>query len=444
MLLLMDTIRLCRDRPRARLIMRPRRLSFFIALFVIAWGQLLVRPCLAQGGQGPVTSNQQQRAVYEEALAAYQKARNAFNTDTAKYWESIRAQRVVRRNKRSAGDAVVAIDYVPGQPPDYAGPAAPKMPAFMLAEQTKTGGSLQQATNLEPTPAVRDFLAAAKAQYRFVPRSTSEKDYMLAFARKALSAGLTAEQVVGVYSLETGGLGPYSRQSGVFSVDNQCRPVAAHGKPASSLALGYVQLLPANTISTARDHADAIAGHLTKLAERAPKGKAAELRNKAAILKRMVSDALKWVRTYAGPKDDWQEYVAYGHTKNGLAMHALLLDADIGPSLQVYKLLGIKKFAARQGLVELNSAQLELINLVGDGRGVDALAPAAKDAPAANFFDRNGYEGNPVAKDRTAGSLLAKLGDIIARHKLECGSKRFFEAFEAANRERLKRGPAQT
>jgi hypothetical protein len=167
------------------------------------------------------------------------------------------------------------------------------------------------------------------------------------------------------------------------------------------------------------------------------------MRNKTQILKRMVSDALKWVRAYAGPKDDWQEYVAYGRSKNGLAMHALLLDADIGPSLQVYKLLGIKKFAARQGLGELNSAQLELVNLVGDGRGVDALTPAAKDVPAANFFDRNGYEGNPVAKGQTAGSLLAKLADIISRHKLECGSKVFFEAFDTANREHGKHVPAK-
>ena len=146
----------------------------------------------------------------------------------------------------------------------------------------------------------------------------------------------------------------------------------------------------------------------------------------------MVDDVNSWTANYAGSKDNWQEYVVYGRTKNGLAMHALLLDADIGPLLQVYKLLGITEFAARHGLTGLTSSKLELINLVGDGRGVEALTPAAKNAAAANFFDRAGYERNPVAKGQTASSLLAKLDAIITRRKLECGSKRFFEAFEAS------------
>jgi hypothetical protein len=420
---------------------RSRRL--FCATLFIASVLLLARSSLAETGQATVISHQQQRAAYEEAFAAYRKARDGFEAETARYWDTIRAQRIVRRNKQNAGLAIVERDYVLSQPPEYAGPSEPKMPDFMIAEQTRLGGTLQEATASGPTPTVANFLAAAKAQYRFVPRASNEEEYMLAFAREAFSAGLNAEQVVGVYSLETGGLGPYSRQSGVFTIDNRCRPIPAYGKPASSLALGYVQLLPANTVSTAREQEDAIIERLTKIAERAPQRQAGELRNKAAVFVRMVGDMNKWLSTYSGPKDDWQEFVAYGRTRNGLAMHALLLDADIGPSLQVYKLASIKKFAARNGLRELDSSRLELINLVGDGRGLDALSPAAKDAPTANFFGRNGYEGNPVAQGRTAGSLLAKLAEIIARHKLECGSKRFFEAFEAANREQSKRAPAR-
>ena len=60
-------------------------------------------------------------------------------------------------------------------------------------------------------------------------------------AREALKVGLTKEQVVRVYALETGGLGTYDMQSGF-------NPVTRTGKPISS-ALGYAQLLHANSTS---------------------------------------------------------------------------------------------------------------------------------------------------------------------------------------------------
>jgi hypothetical protein len=417
---------------------RPRLLR---AALVFIAGELVLTPAsLAQSNPAPVSSQQRQRAAYEEALASYRKAQDLFAGETDKYWEKIHTQQLIRRSKRAAGSVIAETDYVLQQPPEYSGPPAPKLPDFMV-KRVKASGALREAIALEPAPAIADLLAAAKTQYGFVPRAADEKEYMLAFAREALQAGLSAEQVVGVYSLETGGLGPYSRLSGVLTVNNQCQPVMAQGKPAASLALGYAQLLPANTAATAHGHAQAIAEKLLKMAENAPKGKAIELRSKAALFQRMVDDVNKWLETYTGPKDNWQEYVIYGRTKNGRAMHALLLDADIGPALQVYKLAGIVTAAARHGIGELSSAQLELLNLVGDGRGLDALAPAAKNAPAANFFDRSGYEANPVAKGQTASSLLTRLGAIIGRHKRECGSKRFFEAFETASREPPKRPP---
>jgi hypothetical protein len=407
-----------------------RQWFYWAALFLIAGEFLLVRALLLHSSPASAGS-QQQRAAYEKAWSAYRKAQDAFEAEAYRYWQLVHVQQGVRRKKRAAGQAVAETDYVLHQPPIYAGPPAPAVPSFMVAEQAKAREGLQGAIVSAPTPVVADFLAAAKAQYGFVPHPTGENDYMLAFAREALHAGLSAEQVVGVYSLETGGLGPYSRQSGIFTVNNLCQPVPAHGTPASSLALGYVQLLPANTVATARDRAEAVSGHLMEMAEKAAKERSVELRSKAEVFKHMVDDVNKWSAAYTGSKDNWQEYVVYGRTKNGLAMHALLLDADIGPSLQVYKLLGITAFAARHGLTGLTSSKLELINLVGDGRGVEALTPAAKNAAAANFFDRSGYERNPIAKGQTAGSLLAKLEATIARRKQECGSKRFFEAFEA-------------
>jgi hypothetical protein len=411
---------------------------------LVATEILVTSGSIAQGDPSSKTAQQQLRAAYEAHFKDYRAKRDAFETEIAKYWQKIRTQQIVRRTKRAANVPVLETDYVLDQPPEYTGPSEPKMPAFMKGEKPGAGTTLQEAAASHKTPVVQDFLAAAKTHYGFVPRVTGEKNYMLAFAREALAAGFKAEQVVGVYGLETGGIGPYSRQSGVITTDNQCQPTPAHGSPASSLALGYVQLLPANTVSEALEHAPAITERLIAVAEKAPQTRAAELRAKAATFGKMIDHVKKWTETYTGAKDNWQEYVVYGRTAKGLAMHSLLLDADIGPWLQVYKLLGIKERAARRGLGDLSSAELELINLVGDGRGAEALTPAAKNAASANFFDRGGYEGNPVAKRLSASSLLAKIREVIERRKRECGSKWFFEAFDAVERERaemLHHGP---
>jgi hypothetical protein len=377
------------------------------------------------------------RNAFRTALAEYQKARAAYDAETAQYWQNIRTQQAARRTKRSNRQPIVESDYVLDHPPEYKGPAAPPIPDFMAEKRLVTPPPRPSITTSSP-PVVADFLAAAKNNYGFTPRSTEERAYMLAFAREALAIGLSAEQVVGVYALETGGIGPYSRQSGVFTTNNQCQAIPPRGTPAGSLALGYVQLLPANSVLSTQKLVGNITQRLNAMAQTATPARAMELRTKATLIQRMVADVNQWVAAYTGPKNNWNEYVTYGRTPNGLAMHALNLDADVGPWIQAGKLLGIKQYAARQGINGLTSAQLELINLVGDGRGVDAMQPAAQNASSANFFDRSGYEGNPVAKNKTASGLLAHLAGIIERRKKECGSVWFFEAFETAERERIQ------
>src|SRR5271166_3056103 len=151
-----------------------RSLRLFCALFFTSV-VLLAGASLAETRQSTVISQHQQRAAYEDAFAAYRKARDSFEAETARYWDTIRAQRIIRRNKRNAGLAIVERDYVLSQPPEYAGPSEPKMPDFMIAEQTRSGGTLQEATASGPTPTVANFLASAKTQYRFVPRASNEE-----------------------------------------------------------------------------------------------------------------------------------------------------------------------------------------------------------------------------------------------------------------------------
>jgi hypothetical protein len=400
----------------------------------------LIPISLLSAQPSPSPAERQRLTVeYQRAVAAHTQAKAGHETATQQYWERIAQVRTARQAKRAQRLPVTEADYVREQPPDYAGPPAPTRPAFLETAKKAPDGPAAKKTPPAPrTPIVADFLAAARDGYAFVPRATEERDYMLLFAREALAQGLSAEQVVGVYGLETGGIGPYSRQSGVFTTDDNCVPIPPRGTPASSLALGYVQLLPANTAIVAEKHAAAFSQRLIAVAANANATRATELRAKAAALQRMAADIARFVASQPpAERNNWREYVAYGKTGKGLAVHALLLDADLGPWLQVQKLLGITQFAARNGLTGLDSARLELLNLVGDGRGVDALSPPAREAASANFFDRAGYDGNPmVAHRRTASGMLDYLTTRIAFRKTFCGSRWFLEAFAAAARER--------
>src|SRR5690606_34325018 len=84
--------------------------------------------------------------------------------------------------------------------------------------------------------------------------------------------------------------------------------------------------------------------------------KAERLKKKAAVLRRMAADAKR-------VPYKWSEHVRFGKSPKGLAMHALNLDGDVGPWLQVTKLKGILDYARRKGRTVLTGAELELMNL---------------------------------------------------------------------------------
>ena len=94
-----------------------------------------------------------------------------------------------------------------------------------------------------------------------------------------------------------------------------------------------------------------------------------------------------------------------------------MLDIDIGPLLQVQKLINSVRFARAKGyMAPLTAAELELINLTGDGNGLDMVTmPQALRArvPTANFFQQQGYERNPVA--RRTGVVANLIADIESK-----------------------------
>jgi hypothetical protein len=110
--------------------------------------------------------------------------------------------------------------------------------------------------------------------------------------------------------------------------------------------------------------------------------------------------------------DEWAAHEKLADTPRGWAVHAMVLDIDVGPLLQTHKLLTSIIFARTKGYTRpLTAAELEMMNLTGDGTGLDMVTmPQAmrERVPTSNFFQRGGYERNPVAvRNNTVAKLLA-------------------------------------
>ncbi len=367
----------------------------------------------------------------ETAWTTYHKARSTFAAASGQYWKLIDEKRKKRTAKLRKKIGLAADDYVLSHPPAYSGPSRPKCPDPKAKPST---GQKKAKPKPNPIPVEADFLRAAKKLYGFEPQRVSENTFLRRYARQALKAGFTSKQVVGIYALETGGLGPYNRQSGIFNINNDCKPIPPKGRAAST-AIGYAQLIAPNSAVVADVNGEAFAKQLEKRASRLSGKAAVLLRKKASVLRRMVRDVRSAIDKSKN-EIHWAQYVAYSKTQKGFAVHALNLDGDIGPMLQVQKLLKIKSVAERKGHRNASAAKLELMNLVGYGRGLEMLRPPARNVPTANFLSHGGYQRNPVAKNKTSAGLLQSLDEIIKRNLNRCGSIQFLRAF-AAEKARL-------
>ncbi len=167
-------------------------------------------------------------------------------------------------------------------------------------------------------PSVADFLAHAKKQFGFVPKRASEREFKRSYAIEALKVGLTKDQVVRVYALETGGLGTYDMQSGT-------NPVTRQGKPISS-ALGYAQLLHANSTGELVKHGEAFAQRLTPW----PPSPARRQRAPPSSRPRPASCARCCARPARCPTNG-RRTSALPRRRPGLGIHTLNLDAEVGP-----------------------------------------------------------------------------------------------------------------
>ena len=348
-------------------------------------------------------------AQYRRALAEYVEARQRYAAVSEAYWSGISEKRHLRVGKRANHEQILLDDYVLAQPPVYSGPPRPRDP-------------LKPHENPSPpyVPVVSDFLAAAQREFKFVPQlPRSESEFKRAYARVALAAGLTRDQIVRIYGFEAGGNGGYDVEAGL-EYSKKARAITT--------ALGYNQLLATNTVEIVAEKGNQFARKLSLHAAELPNGERQALDEKITVLRKMVSYSTT-------VPDAWGEHEKLANTSKGLAIHAINLDLDLGPLLQTQKLLDSVIFARRKGYDgTLTAADLEMMNLTGDGNGFDMVTLPAEwrgKVPTANFFQRSGYLDNPVAqRNNVVAKLIAATDARMDEESRKSGARELAAALQ--------------
>jgi hypothetical protein len=365
-----------------------------------------VRPAATLDAMAQAASTQA-IAEYRRRLKEYQEVHGAFEQEAGAYWGSITEKRRGRNSKRREHQAIGLDDYVLTQPPVYSGPKRPVNPEPEPEQERRERKYI---------PVVADLLKAAAEHFQFTPQQpANDVEFKRAYARFASAAGLTREQAVRVYAFETGGNGHHASQSGF------------HGSRAISTAIGYNQLLTTNTVELVAEQGSELIKELTEKASLLAGPARQAMDRKIAVLKRMVAVA-------RSVPDEWAQHEKLGDTPQGWAIHAMVLDIDVGPMLQTHKLLTSVIFARAKGYMRpLTAAELEMMNLTGDSTGLDMVTmPQAlrEQVPTSNFFQRGGYERNPVAiRHNTVAKLLAVTDSRMDANSNLPGAKDLAAAF---------------
>jgi hypothetical protein len=382
-----------------------RRCSLLVAVVLSAGTAPAAADPAATAKAAPVLSE------YQRKLAEYVLARQLYAAEAKAYWNAVAEKRRARFAKRRNGTEVTLHDYVLTQPPVYSGPRRPVDPSAPPAEVPPSDRPY--------IPVVADFLKAAAEHFDFVPqRPANELAFKRAYVQAAAAAGLTKDQVVRIYSFESGGDGRYDVQAGRDY---------NKGSRAISTALGYNQLLATNTVSILAVHGDRIVKTMERRAAQLADAAKARLKDKIATLRRMID----FCRT---APVRWSEHEELAKTPRGLAVHALNLDIDVGPLLQTQKLVDSVTFARHKGLGRpLTAAELELMNFTGDGNGFDMVTMPAEireKVPTANFFRQVGYERNPIgSRHNVVAKLIAAIDAKMDREVKRQGAKDMAAAF---------------
>lgn len=359
------------------------------------------------------TLTEAERAPFQAYIAA--QSHHAASLDA--YWRAVSDKRKTRKHKRGADQALTAADYVLTFPPAYGGPTlTPDLAKRWAVFQEK---KVAAGPPPKPKPGLDVFLSNAREHFNFIPERIPEREFKLRYAREALALGLTKDQVVRIYALETSGLGTADMVAGIH-------PIKKTGKPIST-AIGYSQLLAANSVSEVAKSGPAFIERLRKQSVSSSIGfeRAALLNAKIESLQRMVAAA-------RSVTNEWEHHQAYARTPKGYGIHAINLDGDLGPWLQVVKLKGLRETAARKGMMQLAGAEIELMNLAGPSTGIEMMRPVGRKVPTTNFFERTAYMTNTIVRDKTSAELITALDQRMEENIVNAGAIEFNQVFDQA------------
>ncbi|MEQ1652266.1 MAG: hypothetical protein ABL897_07255 [Hyphomicrobium sp.] len=351
-----------------------------------------------------------------DAFQNWRQARQSYEQKLDAYWDKVDTKRAERKKKRAAKIPFDASDYVMSFPPAYTGPKLSPELARKYSKFTDEQEK-QQPTPPKEMATVADYLDAAKRVYNFAPERLSEKEFKRRYAEEAITLGLAKDQVVRVYALETGGIGTYDMQAGIH-------PIKKTGRAISS-ALGYAQLLDANSVNELSQHGDKFIERLNAKAKNpnlTPERRAA-LKSKIAAVRKMYANAKR-------QPFEWEHHQAYAKTADGMGMHALNVDGDVGPMMQAMKLKGLKDTAEKFDRPNLSGAEMELMNLSGPVTGLEMMMPYGRKAPVTNSFTRRAYYVNKMVIGLTGEQLLAELDRRMDDSMKTAGSQEFAAAFD--------------
>lgn len=337
---------------------------------------------------------------YEAALAKYNAAFNGWLKSTSDPWWSPNVDARAARNGRTTDHIAEGPWTTNAHPPLYDGPKKPQRSDFGLPPSDNvTTSTLVEAAR------ARGYLAGSpKGALDVLPANATadqkaafETAFLTKYAQAAKDAKIPRKALLDVLAQEVGGNGHY----------NELHP--------SSAALGFAQLLPANTIERLVENGQEIATRL----------RAKGLGAKADLVLRMRADIIKENGGVA--PTEWKDQQRMGRTPLGYAVHAANLDQDIGVELQSTKLrvtsAQFRGYTTQAGEPnrELTGPILEAMNLAGPRNGFAMSHPANANQLSLNFFARSGYFGNAKllsvdgegVTSRTAAQTMTRMTEIM-------------------------------